>query len=202
MQIFILIFSLLFLIQNISSHNVNCNDEYITLPSSEYQCAGLNINKENDTHCCYWNGIKFDDTPERYCGSIDEKQYNNIHEYITKKIVEKKYKKLDIRCAEIEQVYCSNILLDLERGFDCTKLSIADPKDNHCCKWSYEDTSNDDKVEEYCASLSQYQYLTINDYINYKEDNGFYKNLCIDCFVQLIKYNIFMSLILFISIFI
>ena len=51
----IFIFLFFSYIQNIKSHNVACSSSYIVTPYSAYHCAGLNINIEGDTHCCFWN---------------------------------------------------------------------------------------------------------------------------------------------------
>ena len=68
-------------------------------------------------------------------------------------------------------------------------MKIADKKDKYCCKWKYYDENNNDKKMDYCASLSEYQYRTISDYINFKEDTSHYDDLNIDCLGNFIKFN-------------
>ena len=167
-------------IQYIKAHNVKCNSDYGNL-FSEYHCAGLIIENTGDTHCCLWNITNSAHENEIRCSSISDAQYADIDGYTLKKINQYNYTNLNIKCAEEETIYCSNIILDQESDFECKDLKIYDKKDNHCCRWTYEDTDNNGKKMNYCASINEFQYRVIKEYIDYKEDTSYYEKLKIDC---------------------
>ena len=173
---------------NIKCYDIQCSSETDGHPSSAFHCSGLNIKKEGDSHCCLWKFYdKESNTNVSRCSSISESQYINLHEYIYNKTVN--YSNLDIQCSGDQRIYCSNILFDQEYIPDCRKLPVSDKKDKFCCRWKFKDNTNNGKVNNYCASLSEYQYETIEDYIEYKEDKGKgrYVDLSIDCFDFFIK---------------
>ena len=198
----IFIFLFFSYIQNIKSHNVACSSSYIVTPYSAYHCAGLNINIEGDTHCCFWNLTDSNNIVNTYCGSISDYQFSDLNTYIYEKKRKKNYLTLDIKCAEEERVYCSNPVLDEEKGFACENLKIPDKKDKYCCKWNFYDEKNNDKKMDFCASLSEYQYITIDEYINFKEEISHYDDLKIDCLGNFIEFNKFTyTFLLFLIIF-
>ena len=162
-----------------------CNKETNLPPSSEYHCSGLIIDKltnNNDKYCCYWNFIDNSTNKEiNRCSSINENQYNNLDEYIFNKT--KKYKNLNIKCVESQEIFCSNIVLDEEEINDCSKLKISNLKDKYCCKWRFEDSKNYNKKNDYCASINKFEYLNIKQYIKYKNEDPEqrYEKLEIEC---------------------
>ena len=200
MKNLILISFLLFcLFFDIKCYYIPCSRETDGHPSSKYHCSGLNITNDGDTHCCYWTF--YDEVNNKNisrCSSISQKQYNKLHEYIYNKTVN--YSNLDIQCAGDQKLYCSNILFDQEPIDNCRKLPVSDSKDSYCCRWRFKDNTNNGKMNNYCASLSQYQYETIDDYIDYKEDNGRgrYDDLSIECLEYFIKSNAELYILLFI----
>ncbi len=185
---------------NIKCYDIQCSSETDGHPSSAFHCSGLNIKKEGDSHCCLWKFYdKESNTNVSRCSSISESQYINLHEYIYNKTVN--YSNLDIQCSGDQRIYCSNILFDQEYIPDCRKLPVSDKKDKFCCRWKFKDNTNDGKKNSYCASINEYQYLTIEHYVDYKEmkGNGRYDDLEIDCFSRYITRGIvFYILLLFV----
>ena len=172
-------FSLFF---NIKCYFIPCSKETDGHPSSKFHCSALNITISGDNHCCLWKFYdEANDKNVSRCSSISQKQFNKLHEYINNKT--KKYTNLDIQCSGDQTLYCSNILFDQEPISDCSKLPVSDPKDSYCCRWKFKDNTNNGKINNYCASLSEYQYITIEDYIDYKDEKGRgrYDDLSIDC---------------------
>ena len=178
-----------------------CNKYSYFSPETEYHCSGLKINpNKGDECCCLW---KFFDLGENKtitrCSSISRDQYNNLDGYIQRK--SSNYSNLEIRCTDDQILYCSNIVLDEEDFKDCSKLGIPFKDDKFCCKWHYKDSTNNYKVNDYCASINEYEYLTIEYYIRYKNDapDQRYDDLTIDCLGTFIKiYEFFFLLLLFI----
>ena len=191
------VFSLFF---NIKCYDIQCSSETDGHPSSAFHCSGLNIKKEGDSHCCLWKFYdKESNTNVSRCSSISESQYINLHEYIYNKTVN--YSNLDIQCSGDQRIYCSNILFDQEYIPDCRKLPVSDKKDKFCCRWKFKDNTNDGKKNSYCASINEYQYLTIKHYVDYKKmkGNGRYDKLKIDCFSRYItRGTVFYILLLFV----
>ena len=181
-------------------HSVECSKDADGNPYSKYHCSGLNIVDDGDTYCCLW---KFFDTDKNKsvarCSSISDFQFNDLDAYITKK--KSTYQDLDIQCTEDQEIYCSNILMDQEHFNNCNDLPVSDPKDKYCCRWQFTDNNYDAKQYDYCASVSEYQYMTIYQYVNYKEDkgDGKYDYLSIDCSAVYIN-NIIIFLYLFLFI--
>lgn len=183
MRNFVLILFFFFhLFFNIKCYFIPCSKATDGKPSSPFHCSGLNITEPGDSHCCLW---KFYDKQNNKnmtrCSSIREDQYQNLHGYILNRT--SKYPNLDIQCSGDQTLYCSNILFDQEHIDNCQKLPISDAKDRYCCRWSFKDNTNNGKSNYYCASITDYQYITINDYLDYKEKhgNGRYDDLSIDC---------------------
>ena len=180
-----IIFIIFFLSLNIYvfCHNVQCSRDTEGKPSSKYHCSGLNIIDEGDTHCCLWkfNEIKTNQSVIR-CSSISESQYNDLDGYIQSRLY--KYGNLEIECTDDQEVYCSNVLLDQEHISNCNELPVYDKKDKYCCRWTFTDNTYDSKSNDYCASINEYQFITILQYVNYKKDKGEgrYDDLSIDCF--------------------
>ena len=178
---------------------LQCNKMNIEFPRSEFDCSGLEItnsNGGNDTHCCIWTYIDNDTNEKKArCSSIDQKQFNNLTAYIERK--KKNYTELDIKCTEDQKLYCSNMLYDQESINDCRTLKISQSSDSYCCRWKFKDYKNNNKKMNYCASISEYQYITIEEYIKYKENkkSSKYSDLSIDCSAKL--FNIFFSKYLF-----
>ena len=176
----------------IHSYNLQCNKIYSETPFSPYHCSGLNISIDGDTHCCLWKFYD-DDAKENVtrCSSLDSEQFQNLTKYIQKKITKDNYTNLEIQCADQETLYCSNILFDQESINDCNKLKIYDKSDSYCCRWKFNDKKNNNKRNDYCASITEYQYITIEEYVKYKEGktNSKYDGLTIDCSSKFI--NIF-----------
>ena len=192
-SLFILCFFL-----DIKCHNIPCSRDTDGHPSSKFHCSGLNIINEGDSHCCYWTYYDKDNNKNASrCSSISQNQYNNLHEYIYNRTV--KYPNLDIQCVGDQRLYCSNVLFDQQHIDDCGKLPVSDPKDSYCCRWKFKDNTNNGKMNNYCASLSEYQYETINDYIDYKEDKGRgrYVDLSIECLAFFIKPTLELYILLF-----
>ena len=180
---------------------LQCNKINVEFPRSEFDCSGLEIinpNGTNDTHCCLWTYVD-DNTNENKarCSSIDQAQFNNLTGYIERKKVN--YTKLDIKCTEDQKLYCSNMLYDQEHINDCRTLKISQASDSFCCRWKFKDNKNNNKKMNYCASISEYQFITIEEYIKYKENkkDSKYGDLSIDCSAQFI--NIFFSKYLFLA---
>ena len=191
------IFSVIF---NIKCYYIPCSKQTDGKPSSKYHCSGLNITDAGDKYCCLWRFLdeQTNKTIER-CSSISENQYHDLHNYIIKKTIN--YKDLEIECSGDQTLYCSNILFDQENIDDCGKLPVSDKKDKYCCRWSFTDNTNNGKLNRYCASLSDYQFQTIVDYIQYKEDNGKgrYHDLSIECSDIFINISSALYILLFIS---
>ena len=176
---------------------VYCNTKTIP-PKTEYHCSGLTISPDThpqDTHCCLWryNNTQTNKIVYR-CSSISRVQYNNLTGYIQRKTAN--YSNLDIRCVGDQELYCSNILLDDESPGDCKKLKIDNHQDTHCCKWDFKDSTSNNKVNSFCASIDQYQYETISEYIDYKSKNKKYKDLEIDCHGNYFKIIVYFYLLL------
>ena len=178
---------------------VLCNKETYLPPKTEYHCSGLKINlyaNEGEKYCCLW---KFYDLEQNKiinrCSSISQIQYDNLDAYIQRKV--EKYPNLEIKCTDDQILYCSNVVLDEEDIDDCSKLGIPHEYDKYCCKWNYKDSTNNYKVNDYCASINEYEYLTIKYYVKYKNDASEqrYDELTIDCFGTFIKIYIFLYLL-------
>ena len=171
MKTFLLI---IFYILSIINCVLLCNKQTFYSPESKYDCSGLEIDSlTEDKFCCFWKYTVDEKTINR-CSSINDYQFNNLKEYIAKK--REAYKDLEIKCTEDQKLYCNNILLEDE---DCSKLKIADENDKYCCKWKYKD-SLDNKNYEYCASISEKEFLNLTDYTN-NLNNKEYSDLTIDC---------------------
>ena len=97
------------------------------------------------------------------CSSINLNQYNNLDQYIARKTVN--YTNLDIKCVNDQKLYCSNIVLDEEEPENCEELKISSAGDTHCCEWYLKNSNKE--VSNYCASIDNYQYETIKNYIKY-----------------------------------
>ena len=196
------IFSIfIYFIHSIKSIDVECSSAYSSSIRSKYDCSGLLIKNEGDSHCCLWDITTSDGINKTYCASIDESQFQDQPSYIIKKTNQYNYKKFILECAEEETIYCSNSLLDQSsENLNCESLKIYDKKDKYCCRWSFKDKSNDDKKMSYCASINHYQYITIKHYVIYKQKYDHYKNLKIDCFGKERNFNIikYFALMLFI----
>ena len=168
-----------------------CNKETNVPPNSEYHCSGLiidNITNTNDKYCCLWTFTDISSNKEiKRCSSINEEQFENLNEYINNK--REKYNDLNIKCVKNQNIYCSNIVLDEEQTSDCNKLLISNSKDKYCCRWTFEDSENYQKKNDYCASINQFEYLNIKQYIKYKNEDPEqrYENLQIDCKATFIK---------------
>ena len=183
---------------------VYCNKQ-TTLPTeNKYHCSGLNIsrvgNSIHDTHCCYWQFFdKEENRTKARCSSIDRSQFNNLTSYINKKESSGQYKDLKIECTADQSLYCSNVVLDEEDIEDCSKLKVSIEDDKFCCRWNYKDSTNNHKTNDYCASINEYEYLTIGDYVRYKNDapNQRYDELTIDCFGGFLKIYEFLYLLLY-----
>ena len=165
-----------------------CNKNTNVPPTSEYHCSGLKIDTsldlyKDDKYCCFWTYM--DSATNKVinqCSSINEKQFNELDEYIYNKTLGK-YKGLDIKCVEDQKIYCSNVVLDEEEISNCNDLAIYIPKDKYCCRWMFEDSENYMKKNDYCASINDFEYLNIKQYIEYKTEDPEqrYNNLKIDC---------------------
>ena len=200
MRNFILIsFFFFHLFVNIKCYFIPCNKETDGKPSSPFHCSGLNITVPGDNHCCLWKFYdKQNDKNITRCSSINETQYKNLHGYIFNKTT--KYPNLDIQCSGDQTLYCSNKLFDQEHIDNCKKLPISNDKDDYCCRWSFKDHTNNGKSNYYCASITDYQYITIEDYIEYKEEKGKgrYADLSINCKDFFIKLSSSLYILLFI----
>ena len=205
---YIQIFFTIYIIINFQSLLINCfplcNKETNVPPSSEYHCSGLiidNVTNTNDKYCCLWTFTDNSSNKEiRRCSSIDEDQYENLNEYI--KIKAEKYNDLNIKCVKNQKIFCSNIVLDEEQVSDCNQLPISNIKDKYCCRWTFEDSQNYQKKNDYCASINEFEYLNIKQYIKYKNEapEQRYENLKIDCKTKFIEnLNVFCFLLLIIS---
>ena len=179
----------------------NCNKMTNLIPTSEYHCSGLEISKithGNDTHCCLW---QYYDTSQNKnitrCSSISQYQFDNLNEYIENK-TEQSYTNLTITCTADQKLYCSNVVLDEDKIEDCRELAIPFEDDMFCCRWNYNDSSNHYKNNNYCASINEYEYLTIEHYIRYKNEHPLqrYSGLTIDCISTTIKKPLFLILLL------
>ena len=202
---FSIFLSFIFYINCLNNYNniqFKCNKMANTKPFSEYHCSGLNIDVEGDSLCCLWEFKDTENQTVSRCSSIREDQFKNLTGYIEKK-KKQNYFDLKIKCVEDQRIYCSNVLLDPEDINDCSQLPIYDTKDLYCCKWKFKDSTNNDKKNEYCASISEYQYITIDDYIPYKEEKskGKYKKLSIYCSCVYININLVLYILLFTSLF-
>ena len=194
---------LLFLYTFITTINCKalCNKLTNLAPETEYHCSGLEIDKytkPDDKYCCLWIffDLKENKTITR-CSSINQNQLKYLDSYIVNKTVN--YTDLEIKCREDQLVYCSNVVLDEENIEDCSTLGISFEKDKFCCRWNYKDSTNNYKINDYCASINEYEYLTIDSYIRYKNDapNQRYDELTIDFKGKFIKkYEIFYLLLL------
>ena len=183
---------LLFSINIISIFCLYCNTKTIP-PKTEYHCSGLTISETThpkDTHCCLWKYFNKEINRTTYrCSSINITQFNNLDAYIARKTVN--YTDLDIKCVSDQELYCSNILLDDEDPGDCKNMKIDNNQDTHCCKWDFTDSTNNNKHNSYCASINQYEYETVSNYVKYKKKNKKYKDLQIDCagnYLKIIRY--------------
>ena len=181
-----------------------CNKETNVPPYSEYHCSGLiidNITNTNDKYCCLWTFTDNLSNKEiKRCSSINENQFKNLKEYTKNKT--EKYNDLNIKCIKSQNIFCSNIVLDEEQTSDCKQLPISNSKDRYCCRWTFEDSENYQKKNDYCASINQFEYLNIKQYIKYKneEPDQRYEKLQIDCKAKFIEYlNIFCFLFLILS---
>ena len=162
-----------------------CNKETNLPPSSKYDCSGLLIDQftnKDDRYCCYWH--YFDKNTQKEvsrCSSINENQFQNLQNYTIKK--SQNYSDLEIKCVEDQKTYCSNVVLDEDEINNCDSLAISNEKDKYCCRWQFEDKTNYNKKNDYCASINRFEYLNIKKYIEYKmeEPNQKYKKLSIDC---------------------
>ena len=182
-----------------------CNEGTNVAPESEYHCSGLLIDKENDkskendTFCCLWTYIEnVTYTTKTRCSSLSNDQFNDLENY---KIKKRAKNVTDIKCVEDQKLYCSNIILDEEIIDDCSKLAISTKKDLKCCKWHFKDSSNQGKVNNYCASINEYEFLTIKSYVFYKNahPDQRYDELTIDCrhFFLKMKYILILTIIIF-----
>ena len=187
------------IIIHINSYYLGCSKYLDSKPTSMYHCSGLNVTDPGDSHCCIW---KYYDTTENTsvsrCSSISQKQFDDLDNYIERK--KSKYQDLVIECTKDQALYCSNILFDQEHLDNCN-LPIYDKKDIYCCRWKFKDNTNDGKKNSYCASINEYQYLTIEHYVDYKEmkGNGRYDDLEIDCFSRYItRGTVFYIFLLFV----
>ncbi len=178
------------------STKVYCNTKTIP-PLSKYDCSGLiinNVSHPDDTHCCIWKYFnKIANKTVTRCSSINLNQYNNLDQYIARKIVN--YTDLDIKCVDDQKLYCSNIVLDEEEPENCEELKISNSGDTYCCEWYIKDSNKE--VSNYCASIDNYQYATIKNYIKYKKKDKKYKDLKIDCFGNYFKIIRYFYLLLF-----
>ena len=171
---------------------IYCNKQTYLPPESEYHCSGLVINQgvnPGDTHCCL---STYEDEAENKtisrCSSISQSQFNDLDAYIIKKSA--KLKNIDIKCRPDQKLYCSNVVLDEEDIDDCSKLAISIEDDSFCCRWIYRDSSSrNKKVNNYCASINEYEYLTIDSYVLYKNNHPQqrYDDLTIDCLGSSLK---------------
>ena len=188
---------------NYNNIQFKCNKMANTKPFSEYHCSGLDIDVDGDTLCCLWEFFdrELNQTTSR-CSSIRDDQFQNLAAYTEKK-KKQNYTDLKIKCVADQRIYCSNVLLDPEDINDCSQLPIYDNKDQYCCKWTFKDSTNNNKKNEYCASISDYQYITIFDYNPYKEEKskGKYKKLSIDCSGTYINMNLVVYILFFTSLF-
>ena len=176
-----------------------CNKGSTLPPETEYHCSGLPIFQNlngNDTHCCFWKYEENNKIITR-CSSINQDQFNNIDSYIKRKEEQKNYTNLEIKCIADQKLYCSNVVLDEDNIEDCSKLGISFKEDMFCCRWIYKDSTSQYKTNNYCASINEYEYLTINDYIRYKNNHPEqrYDDLTIDCFGKYLKITGFILLI-------
>lgn len=181
LQILIIIFVQITVINCI----VSCNKETNLPPFLEYHCSGLeidnNTNKE-DKYCCLWTFIDNSTQKEiNRCSSISEIQFKNLTQYIQKK--RETYINLNIKCVEDQYTYCSNVVLDEEPATNCKEMHIYDSDDMYCCRWTFEDSDNYLKKNDYCASINEFEYMNIKKYVQYKNDakEQRYNNLKIDC---------------------
>ena len=179
---------------------VFCNKQTTLPPENKYHCSGLEITSDiKDTHCCYWQFFDKDDnkTKDR-CSSIDQSQFDNLEAYIKRK--SSQYTDLKIECTEDQELYCSNVVLDEEPIDNCNELKISIEDDMFCCRWIYKNSKSDFKINNYCASINEYEYLTIKDYIRFKNDHPFqrYDDLSIDCLGKYLTISISLFLILII----
>ena len=181
-----------------------CNEGTNVAPESEYHCSGLPINRDNDgtkddIFCCLWTYID-DGTSQTKtrCSSISNDQFNDLENY---KIKKRAKNITDIKCVEDQKLYCSNIILDEDIIDDCSKLAISTKKDIKCCKWHFKDSSNQGKINDYCASINEYEFLTIKSYVFYKNahPDQRYDELTIDCrhFFPKMKYIFMLTIIIF-----
>ena len=182
---------------------VYCNKQTTLPPENKYHCSGLNIsrvgNSIHDTHCCYWQFFdKEENRTKARCSSIDRSQFNNLTSYINKKESSGQYKDLKIECTADQSLYCSNVVLDEEKIDNCTNFKIYIEDDMFCCRWVYKNSKSDYKINDYCASINEYEYLTIEDYIRYKNDHPLqrYDDLIIDCLGNYLKFTISLLIIL------
>ena len=181
-----------------------CNKETNLPPSSEYDCSGLLIDQlthKDDKYCCYWKFIDSKTQTEiSRCSSINELQFKNLTNYTLLK--GDTYQDLDIKCIEDQKVFCSNVVLDEDEINNCNSLAISIEKDIYCCRWQFEDPSNYNKKNDYCASINKFEYKNIKRYIEYKmeESSQRYDKLFIDCvakFTFIKKIQIFFNILLF-----
>jgi hypothetical protein len=142
-------------------------------------------------------------TPQIQNIRLDVHLLININLIILKHILKKKnnqgYTNLTITCTADQKLYCSNVVLDEDKIEDCRELAIPFEDDMFCCRWNFTDSSNNNKNNNYCASINEYKYLTIKDYIRYKSNHPLqrYDQLTIDCYSTTIKKPLLLLLFLF-----
>jgi len=188
---------------------VFCNKQTTLPPENKYHCSGLEIsetgNTIGDTHCCYWQFFDKDENKTKArCSSISKSQFDNLDAYIKKKVNKDNYTDLKIECTDDQKLYCSNVVLDEEESIDnCTDLKISIEDDKFCCRWIYKNSKSHYKINNYCASINEYEYLTIKDYIRYKNDhpNQRYDELTIDCLGKYLKFTISLLFIVIVVLF-
>ena len=130
------------------------------------------------------------------CSSINEYQFNNLDNYTIVK--RENYQDLVIKCREDQKLFCSNVVLDEDEINNCNSLAISDKKDKYCCRWQFEDTSNYNKKNDYCASINKFEFLNIKRYIEYKveDPDQKYDKLTIDCGGKFKKTKGFLNILL------
>ena len=176
-----------------------CNKVTNLSPTIEQHCSGLKISQysnPDDKYCCLWQYVdESQNQTVTRCSSISESQYNNLTSYIKRK--RSTYKDLIIKCTEDQKLYCSNVVLDEDIIEDCRALKISIDGDKYCCRWNYKDSTNHDKNNNYCASINEYEYLTIKDYIRYKTTHPLqrYDELTINCISRFIKISLTLFLL-------
>lgn len=59
-------------------------------------------------------------------------------------------------------------------------MKISDEKDKYCCRRKYKDENQNNEEKEYCASISEFEFNDLENYIEYKKANT-YNDLRIQC---------------------